>query len=242
MAATFTAASVQFLTGAAMPITTYPFSAGVWIKQPSTGDVSLFFMTDGGGPNYFALALFNGNPYVSASDTNGEVDADLAGITLNSGKWVFLLGRWVSATNRWCSLLQDDGSTVHAQNTTSRTPAGLTTMYLGSYDGSGTGAFDGSMAEFFLLNADVQPDGAQTQDTLLRQLAYGGPLSLPHLAGNVIDYRSLRKHPTCEDAGEIAWGAKGKQTWINNGVTTGPHPPLPYWRAKPGQNKRVLMI
>jgi hypothetical protein len=102
---------------------------------------------------------------------------------------------------------------------------------------------DAFISEFWYTNTDIQPDGAQLNDDLLRQLAYGGPFSVPHVAANLIEYRSFRKvieSDQDEAVGDgVYWGGAGRQVWTNtNGVTRGPHPPLPGWYAKP--NRTIL--
>lgn len=105
--------------------------------------------------------------------------------------------------------------------------------------------FDGRMAEIWYTNTDIQADGLQLQDALLRQLAYGGPFSVPHIAKDIVEYRSLRVHPDSrgDQPSEVYHGKFGRQIWTNaNGVTAGPHPPLPYWYVKPGQTRRPLIV
>lgn len=117
-------------------------------------------------------------------------------------------------------------------------------MGLGT-DGGGTQPFTGRLAEFWCTNTDIQADNAQLQDWMARQLAYGGPFSVPHIVKDIVEYRSLRVFPESRgDRGtEVYHGKFGRQTWANtNGVTTGPHPPLPYWYVKPGQTQRQLVI
>lgn len=98
------------------------------------------------------------------------------------------------------------------------------------------------IAEFWCTNTDIQADGGQLDNTFLSQLAFGGPFSVPHVASAVVEYRSFRVHPSLNDPYET-YSDYGGQTWTNNGAaTTGPHPPLPYWYVKPGQNNKVLTI
>jgi len=101
---------------------------------------------------------------------------------------------------------------------------------------------NGLIAEYWLTNTDIQPDGAQLDDNLLRQLAYGGPFSVPHIAKDLIEYRSFRKVIESDQdeapGDEVYWGGAGRQVWTNtNGVRRGPHPPLPgyYKRPRPRQ-------
>jgi hypothetical protein len=105
--------------------------------------------------------------------------------------------------------------------------------------------FDGNVAEFWYTNTDIQPDGAQLDGNLLRQLAYGGPFSVPHIAGDILEYRSFRKVIESDQdeavGDEVYWGGAGRQVWTNtNGVTRGPHPPLPGWYRKPADSRLMV--
>lgn len=84
-------------------------------------------------------------------------------------------------------------------------------------------------------NTDIQADGEQLQDSTLRQLAFGGPFSLPHIARDIIAYRSFED---CLDSSQDRPGSVyhrgARQVWTNtNGVTLGPHPPAAIWYDKP---------
>ena len=104
---------------------------------------------------------------------------------------------------------------------------------------------DCRVGELWYTNTDIQPDGAQLDDNLLRQLAYGGPFSVPCCAKDIIEYRSFRKviESNQDEAvgDEVYWGGAGRQVWTNtNGVTRGPHPPLPGWYRKPADSRIMV--
>lgn len=85
----------------------------------------------------------------------------------------------------------------------------------------------GQIAEIWYTNTDIQPDGAQLQNSTLRQLAFNGPFSLPHIAKDIVEYRSFRSRlDSRQDTPEEVYHRGLRQTWTNtNGVTLGPHPP-----------------
>lgn len=93
-----------------------------------------------------------------------------------------------------------------------------------------TAPYSGDIAEYWMTNTDIQPDAAQLQDATLRQLAYNGPFSVPRVAANLVDYRSLRaslgSNQDVQDGG-LFDGPYGRQVWVNtNSAKLGPHPPL----------------
>lgn len=242
MAVQFVAASSQRIVNAAPPITTVPFTVGMLVLPTTGADQSNYFsLTDTAGDvHYFAIGQVFAS-FVIAIRAGGSL-ATSAIATLSPNQWHFLVGRFISSTNRRFSVLFPDGSISHAQNTSSNSPSGIDAMSLGCNASATPFNFmTGSIGEFWITNTDIQDDGTQLNDDLIRQLAYGGPFSVPHIASNVIDYRSLRKHPTSDgdELGEVYDGAFGRQTWTNTGgATIGPHPPLPYWYRKPGQRRR----
>lgn len=136
------------------------------------------------------------------------------------------------------------GVITHGQNITSVTPT-ANRMAVGALDGSSPTSFwDGGVSELWYTNTDIQADGLQLINDTVWKLAYGGPFSIPHIGASVIEYRSLRKHPSSDgdDPNEI-FSSAGQQIWSNVGVATiGQHPPLPYWYVRPGQVIRNLVI
>lgn len=79
----------------------------------------------------------------------------------------------------------------------------------------------------------------------LHQLARLGPFSLPHIAKDIIEYRSLRSGLISGDdkPDEVYWGKQRQADWINTaGVILGDHPPLYPGYVKPGQIIRPLVI
>jgi len=53
----------------------------------------------------------------------------------------------------------------------------------------------------------------------------------------------MRAEVLADNGPDDYYGAFGRQIWTAAGtVSIGPHPPLPYWYVKPGQNLRLLPI
>jgi hypothetical protein len=182
---------------------------------------------------------------MSASTSAAGVN-DVGG-TVTFDKWHFGVFRFIAATNRKGDILLADGSVGQISGSTSRTPTATpNVMALGAAVGASVGLnFDGQIAEFWITNTDIQPDAAALKFDTLHKLALCGPFSIPHIAKDIIEYRSFRKAPAsdADEANEVFHGALGRQTWSNvGGVTVTAHPPLPYYYAEPGQTIRNLTI
>lgn len=249
MAASFVAASSQYLLSSTTPITALPITVGIWFNLAAVANEprTLWTVADTGTIlSHWSLEMTSAE-IVQIVVGNGVVP-NSASITtpIAAGTWNFAIGRFVSNINRKIAVLLNSGSVEHGSVTTNRAPAGgVDVVSIGARQQS-TGVdqfWDGSIAEVWWTNSDIQADGAQLQDATIRQLAYGGPFSVPHVAKDIVEYRSFRKYPSSEgdQIGEFYHGGAGRQTWTNtNGVTTGPHPPLPYWYVKPGQRAPLI--
>ena len=249
MSAAFVLSSSQHLINTSPPFITYPYSVGFWVYPQSVnnGQYRVWWgQGDTGGTNnhYTLLGQGPGTDFTHACD-GGTSIAEASGGTVVVNTFYYVIGRGVSATNRWLAVLTPIG-TIHAQNTTSRTPSGLDNMTIGNLKRTSNNNFcDARIAEFWCTATDIQADGAQLDDNLLRQLAYGGPFSVPNVAANLLEYRSFRKVIESDQdeapGDELYWGGAGRQVWTNtNGVTRGPHPPLPGWYRKPA-DARVMV-
>lgn len=246
------AASTQFLNRTPAPLTAYPYTVAFWffftnnanykflwgIYETADANNKIALYTDNGFPSSFQLQS-------QAAGTSAFVSPAMQVTADNS--WHYVVIRLVSNTNRWLSVLYPSGASSHTQNVTSNAPAYTTPREaIGAYWNSDGPLYyhNGIMAEFVKINADIQADGAQLQDWMLRQLAYQGPFSVPHLRKNIIEYRSFRGGPPDFEEAGVAWGAgKGPQFWTNtNSVQAGPHPPLAGNYRRPGDGFAVVIV
>lgn len=229
MSASFVAASSQRLENVAPPITTYPFTVGIWAYPTDVSVQGVYWSLGDTGTttNYFRMAHSSTGTWILNVDDGSGSAGILIGASV-ANAWTFLVGRFISATNRRFSVLQPNGSIVHGQSTTSRTPTSVDAMYLGTRVSSAPPDYlSGRLAEFWYTNADIQADAAQLQNSTLRQLAYNGPFSLPHIARNIVEYRSLRSRldSRADTPEEVYWRGT-RPVWTNtNAVTLGAHPP-----------------
>lgn len=230
MAIKFVAASSQFLACATPPSTPYPQTIGFWVK-PQNLNVSLLWCAQ---ETATAFGFYCYNSTVAADQISffGFGSGGFTGATIDNalavGAWTFVLLRAINTANRRISVIKFDGSIGHAQNTTDVVDApALDRMDLGAA-GAGTANYaDAEMAEFWYTNTDIQPDGTETNEALLRQLAYRSPFSVPRIRKDIIEYRSFRGHVERNPSDRVYFNRRyGPQTWTNtNGVTNAPHPP-----------------
>lgn len=243
MALLLESSSSQRLERTSPPVIAMPFSVGAWVMPTGLGSTRRFWsLCNGGGTDEWSLGHASGNQWALFCSAGGSTSPINIG-TATSGRWAFVLGRMISATNRRLSVLNFDGSIVTGQATTSRSPSPITREAIGCQNASTPAQFwAGSVAEYWIAAADVQGDNAVIQNALLWQLALGGPLSVRHVARFLVEYRSVRRHPVALDLAED-WWSKARPAWSNtNGVTVGPHVPLPYWYAKPSQYRMPLVV
>ena len=248
MAVAFVLASSQYLTRAipeTVPTTIFPLTVGAWVYPKSANTMAFFSIGDNTVTNqYGAIRRQNtGTVSISAAAGSSESSAN-NGVAINANTWNFVVGRFISATNRRVGVLHSTSVISHASGTTSRAPTGANEIRVSGHAASAvTNAMDGRVAEWWYATADVQPDGAQIQDQLLRALAFGGPFSVPAIAKNIVEYRSFRTHPTCGDLNEIYFGGGSTAApWTNTGgATIEAHPPFPYWYVRPGQHVKAMV-
>lgn len=236
MAVFFTAASSQSLVNSTPAVLDYPITVGCWFNQTNAaGTQTLWSLCDTGVTNHYLVLSMTTSILAGAAAGGTQNNAATAALP-GTGRWHFVIARFVSSTNRHLCAIFSNGVFSHGSTVTARAPAGLDAMGIGSLNHSTpTNFFSGLIGEIWYTNTDIQADGVQLNDATLYQLAFGGPFSLPHIAKDIIEYRSLRKAPVsdADEIGEVFHG-RGQQIWTNtNGVTIGHHPPLPYWYKKP---------
>ncbi|HXF88145.1 MAG TPA: LamG-like jellyroll fold domain-containing protein [Xanthobacteraceae bacterium] len=209
-----------------------PWSAGYWFR-PDTVDAAtrcVFSIMNSGttGSGWdLEYDVANGLGFWAAS-AGSWFGATTTAPT--AGQWHYAVCRAISSTNRRLAVLRPDGSTSHAQNTTSVTPAGCTAVTIAALRESTPALhMNGSVAEFWFANVDPVPDGGQMPDDILRRLALNGPFSLRSLQSNIIIYRSLFQSLARDEIfGDIYWGGNTQpQSWSNvNGAIVTDHPPF----------------
>lgn len=246
MSASFLLASSQYLLNSAPPVTVAPFSVGFWCRPTVvTGAAKVVWglFSSTSGVNYFDLFL---GPAAWTMEAGDGTDQQVTAGNAVANNWHYIVLRYISATNRRICVLTTLGIVTHGQSTTSCLPTTIDREILGAGDVSGTPAtfMSGQIAEFWKTNTDIQADGLALQDATVRQIAYGGPFSIPHLRKDLVEYHSFRKTLSSDqfDGDNDIPPILGETLTNNGGVTLAEHPPLPYWHVRPGQNKRVLII
>lgn len=248
MSVLFASASSQYIANAASPITAVPFTVGLWWRVTTAGvNRALWSIADtGAGSHYWALLAGTGDALLFRCAAGGA-DADANAGTISANRWYFSVCRAISTTNRRQALLDSaTGAIVHAVSITSRTPANVDTIAVGARVDNAADAFiDGSVAEFWYCDVDIQADGAQLQDWMLQQLAYYGPFSVPHLAASIVEYRSFRSRlGSDQDAPREVYCRGTRPTWTAvNGPIIDAHPPLAggYFRPQMPQMPTVIL-
>lgn len=249
MAVTFVAASSQYLNNAATPVTAVPFSVGFWFKIPTGGsDPTLWSLSDTAGDvNQFYIFLNASNQIVIGAFATTPAETATA-TAITSDAWAYVVARFISATNRRISVRHANGVIDNAQNTTSKTPAGIDAVTLGASGSLTKGYYiDGSIAEYWMANVDIHRGGGALPATYLHQLAFNGPFSVPFIERNLVDYRSFRQSLTSDQDNAYDYHLGGqrpvRQVWTNvNGATLGPHVPLPGYYERPASNRTMVLV
>lgn len=242
MSAQFVAASSQYFSLATPPVTATPYTIAMWFMADALPGTSQTLWALNSNTN-----TDNNKGYISAANLVGFYDgANVATATTASlGTWYFGLWRGITSSSKRLSVLGADGSVNHASIALSEVLYNATFTLGGADLGAGfVQGLTGKIAEYWITGTDIQADGAQTQDALLWRLAYGGPFSVPHIAKDIIEYRSLRSSLAAnnEKGDEVYWGGGGRRAWVNNGTALlGPHPPLPYWFARPRLTPQIRL-
>lgn len=242
--------TATYMSNIAPPVTGYPFTVGLWFYPTATTDGVLFSISNTGTTNnHLDVRRDNTTQFLTIIAQGGAGSQLVTMATADPvNSWVYVLGRFINGSNRRMSALHAGGATEHVQNVAAVTPTGINTNTLGVLLTSGgtNRLFTGLIGEYFLTNTDVQPDGAQTDDNFLRQLAYHGPLSVPDVAKDLIEYHSMRSSlPHLRRPEESYFGKAGIQTWTDAGTNAtqlGPHPPLPFEYDGPQPSARMLTI
>lgn len=228
-----------------------PLTVGCWVRPDAVTNLYVWNYSD----TSVGIGLGTGGCIYLSADTDWKLSAwensgssTAATITdVAAGTWYYIICRSISVTNRRLAVLNSaTGLIEHAQDTGSISFSAATTLYLNTVinnAGGGAGSFsDQVVAELWYTQTDIQADGLQLSDHLLRQLAYGGPFSVPHVASSVLEYRSLRSAQLNESAGGELYAQGTLPVWAAAGIRT-VHPSLPYWyMAPPADTLNVSMM
>lgn len=228
------------------PILTVPITMAGWVWVDSlaatTGWMSIG--TNAGNDDGFGFFVFNPPAVWGIEiDLNGTAGTSLSVGTPIINTWAYLVGRFISATNWRLSVLQANGTPAHVASTTSVSltlSTSGTAVHIGRYAAAASLFHTGRLAEVWYTNTDIQPDGGQLNEDLLRRLAYRGPWSVPHIAGNLVGYHSFLKIGT-DGASAIDFDRNGLVWTGNAAIKNAAHPPLAsgYLRG-PKQTRRII--
>jgi hypothetical protein len=197
---------------------------------------------------FYAVNVDNGGAFQTVSNS----------VLTQTGVWIWMMGRFISTTNRWLVTLDSRGTITQTQGTSS-VPLGtaFNQIRIGTRcDGEPQSWSSGYLAESWYANRDICLEGgnAQLDPTLIRQLAYKGPFSVPYIADSVIDYKSLLYDVAGgAPAGAVGLGITPRNAyysrypssnfnWVlapgSTNANSGPHPPLSPEYAPPPQTLR----
>lgn len=247
MSAQFLRASSQRLVNSAPRLvsTGYPLSVGFWFNMLSVSATFniLFSYADTGADNHSLRIQIDASEILAINAVAGGTSANgTIATAIVAGAWNYVVGRFITATNRRISCLRTSGIT-HGQNTTSRAPTSLDTIALGiSQDLTPDSPCDALIAEFWYADRDIQPGGGVLDNAMVKQLAFGGPLSVPIVANNIVEYLPLRDSLQ-GNQGDYAAPRFRRGNWTNtNGVILRQHPPLPtdYRHIRPWRRLAIV--
>lgn len=226
----------------------FPWTLAAWVMPiSSTISDSRLAVTFGGVSGGVANVHFGVNSasqWTMVANDGATFDRAVGG-TVTNGQWAFCIMRGRSASSRDLTVVQSDGAITTITSAVSKTMSSTATIELGPAFNTVTYAWVGNIAEFWYTNTDIQADGGTLSPALARQLAFGGPFSVPHVAANLIEYRALREAGVNDNINvEAYWGRSAEPSnWTVTGTAgPAPHPPLPYWYVNPEQVLRPLVI
>ena len=242
----------SYIQNASAPVTTTPVAMGAWVSPATSGvDQTIWSMSDTGATNQY-YRLFISSVDAWSFTVQAGAGTDVASVSDSSAfinQWTFVLVQAAADDDLVINLVRYDGNIIGSDaSTTAGPPTGVDSMQIGALltSSGASSLFTGRVAEYWIANVDFGVISDTERDAFMYQLAWGGPFSIPQVANNIVEYRSLRKYPTSlgDDLTEVYWGGgKGIQTWAAVGSPTiAAHPPLPYWFARPGQYQTNLIV
>lgn len=218
MSLRFTSASSQNLLNSSPGVVTFPQTFACWLKPVTVTACTVMELGNTASASHWCgLGLDTTSGWGFEASATGGAGTTVYATTASAGRWDFCMIRWISATNRRISVLTEKGNVAHAQSTTSINPTITNFVLASSYSGGPGFYFNGCMAELWRIAADVQPDGAQTENWFLRKLAYEGPFAFPHLRKDLIEYHAFRSAVITDRPNEALYGLRGAQTYTIGG-------------------------
>jgi hypothetical protein len=229
------------------PVSGMPITMGAWVR-PTTVNTAVseyvIGLSNSGSDNQYCILMRRldsgaGVKWAAyAEDTPSFAAVSGKAGTPTAGRWDFVVVRFPGPVAPRVAVLQGDGLFDHGQGTTTHAPTGLNDLRIGSctfVTGGPVNGFDGSVAEYWIADSDIQDDNGQLSNTLLYQLAYGGPFSVEHVAARLVDYRSFRSGLRADTPGEVFAGRYGGMPWGIGGGSPGLYaqPPIPETKPPP---------
>lgn len=256
MALSFNGSS-QYLKNTQNLLTAFPFCVGMWVRPlalpPSFTSAYVWSMTDGSATptNQFGLELSTiGSSSLWSIIAQSSSAGPTAFSAIGSGSyrptvnvWGFVLGIFISAASTAIFTLNEQGAPAGGGGSASISPSGLTGEYLAALGASTPSTFANvQIAEFW--KASVNPAASMTSVSnspamhVVRELAFKGPFSVPHVAEALTDYRAFDKPPGGYDIGDAYLAGARQSNWQAVGSPTlARHPSLrsDYARLAPGR-------
>lgn len=198
-----------------------PVSFGFEMRWPTSATSRLAFSAApyGGDSDGLLVAKTTGNTLAFGVFDSGGYDESITSTAIANNGRTYVVGRWISNTNRRLAVQHSNGNAPdHIQNTVSRAPAGLTSWGVG-WAGltPDTDVPLGRISHFWITFADIQPGGGVLDNTLLNVLAQDGPMAVPHIRAQLIEYLPLVDSLT-GDKGDY-YSSRGRMSWeALNGV------------------------
>jgi hypothetical protein len=247
MSAQFLAGSSRYLTqGDARLTTAGPFTVGMWMYVDALPGADQDFCTISAtsAQRTWEMTITSaGQLWTGYYDGTARGYNGLASNSIIAGTWTyFMMRRIANANKRTCSLRA--GAINHAQETANFAAGALDRITLAAlqYNSAGATAFyTGRIAEFFYADADVLPGGAVMDENLLRQIAYLGPFSVPHIVPMIVEYHAMRG-PSWQMAGDDYQRGAAREWIPTNGPTFSHHPPISSEYIRPGQTRQLLTV
>lgn len=200
--------------------------------------------------NYFTVVKGSADKWnINASDTATGADSVATATSVVVDKWYFVVGRFISGSNRRLAVLYPDGSIEHVNSTVSKTPSNIARLGIGALDRqTSTLRYNGLIGEWWWANVDIQSDGGQLDEHLMRYLARNGPFSMPNLAKDVIQYYGMRRSTPVRPQPEDSYLRNIQTKYLIDAggasfpITLGAHPPVYYNYHHPRRVSKFVPI